>query len=560
MRIQRQNESFAWRLAAPQQMMDQPSTPPAAVDHDQYIQKLESYHKALSELGINSQTLYGHETDKGWSFDDPIRQKKHELLKEFMWNTGGTENPHLHDRGVDSVPREGKAIFLAGQAGSGKGTILGHPQFKEHMDADQFYTSNPDPHKPIAAYLGMVPTQDELDQHLRAAGYGEDFFANMPKFSPMDLSPLVHEEISDLNKDLVAKALKKKINIIFDGTFASAKSALQSLGKVHKHQYGGATGVLVDAPMDFSLPRADSRYARGHQSWLDGGHEDGFDDTPRGSRLFGKLRELTAKYGLDDELNQRHGQHDFMPAQGGRYVPKFVSKGNEATDGESNSASSQNFRLFQPLMSSSVVTDARRTLKDKLGNYIAIPKIVSGRGDVFGKINQALQGVPPGIIDPNEPPYETDWSRPADPTQIDRTIDKIMSSPKNEEPRSFYESLPRYALRRLAAANQLDQEIEELQAKYTDSYEHIVDRFEAGEFDFDTLLQLLFARAQFRRELNEEGDQSLEAAYARSEGFDPDDWRHALNGAFYGDALTEEQKQLAQQAIEAGWHGTDSMM
>lgn len=554
MRIQRQNESFAWRVAAPRKWASMRT----ADSMQSYTDKLEEYHKALSKLRVNSQTLYGRKTDdKGYVFDDPTRQKKHELLKELMWSTGGVDNEHLHERGVDSVPGDGRALILAGQAGSGKGTILGHPQFKTHIDTDQFYTSNPDPHKPVAAYLGMVPTQDELDHELRKAGYGEDFISGMPRFSPMDLSPLIHEEISDLNKELVAKALKQNKNIIFDGTFASAKSALTTLGQIHKNNYNDTTGLMVDAPMEFSLPRADDRYARGHQNWLEGGEEYGFhrEGSPA---LIRKLRELTAHYGLDDELTQRYGEHYYMPAQGGRYVPKFVSKKNESTDGFSNSASSQNFLLLHPLMKNFVVTDARRNLKNADGEYIAVPRVVAGRGSVFDRIQQGLQGVPAGIVDPNEPPYEKDWSRsPANPAELPQAIDKIMADPKNKEPRSLYEGLPRYALRRFAA---LDQELARLQEKYTDSYEHIVDRFEAGEFEFDVLLQLLFARAQYRREVNEEDDQSLEAAYARSEEFDSDDWRHALNGALHGGFLTKEQKSMAQQAIEDGYHGFDPMV
>lgn len=103
--------------------------------------------------------------------------------------------------------------------------------------------------------------------------------------------------------------------------------------------------------------------------------------------------------------------------------------------------------------------------------------------------------------------------------------------------------------------SELDRLLAAAQQNYNGSYENIVDRFEAGEFGFDVLLQLLYARAKFRRGLNEEDDQSLEAAYARSEGFDSDDWQDALNGAFYGGALTKEQKQLAEQAIKDGWHG-----
>ncbi len=172
-------------------------------------------------------------------------------------NAAGAWNPEragLHSeivrkmlKGATGVPSQGKAIIAGGLGGSGKSTVLG-----KHAGISQrdYLTINPDDIKEEMAKRGMVPEVKGL--------------------SPMEASPLVHEEASHIANLVAHQAYDRKKNVIWDITMSSPGSVRRRLSEMRKAGYHDVRAVFVHIPVETSVQRARDRHRRGLESFRQG--------------------------------------------------------------------------------------------------------------------------------------------------------------------------------------------------------------------------------------------------------------------------------------------------
>lgn len=148
---------------------------------------------------------------------------------------------------ADNVPCNGEAIFSGGLGGAGKSTVL-----KKYagIDMSQYATLNPDDIKEVLAEKGLIPELDGL--------------------SPMEASPLVHEEASYITAQLAQVVMGRKMNVIFDLTMASYRSTKKKIDNLRDLEYDKIDAVFVDISTHTSDERGDKRHLRGHNSYLRG--------------------------------------------------------------------------------------------------------------------------------------------------------------------------------------------------------------------------------------------------------------------------------------------------
>lgn len=193
----------------------------------------------LRDNGIDSQSLYKKNGE--WT---PERRAKQEALIEEIWQSRAAH-----------VPNEGRGIFSGGLGGAGKGYALG--KVEKVSDRD-FFTVNPDDVKELMAKRDMIPL--ELD----------------PLMTPMELSPTVHEEASDIAKELAKRAYKQKKNVVWDLTMSSEGSIMGRVDTMRKHGYTNIGAMFVDTTVDRSVTQAMSRWQRGMNDLIaDGAGEGG---------------------------------------------------------------------------------------------------------------------------------------------------------------------------------------------------------------------------------------------------------------------------------------------
>lgn len=148
----------------------------------------------------------------------------------------------------DHVPCEGKAIFAGGLGGAGKGFIL---REKIGVTGDNYATVNPDDVKEIMARRGLVPKIKGL--------------------TPMEATPLVHEEASDITAKLQRRLVAKKKNIVVDKTMASLKSPMKTAQQLKDGGYSRIQAMFVDVPVETSKSGAKGRWERGVNKYTESG-------------------------------------------------------------------------------------------------------------------------------------------------------------------------------------------------------------------------------------------------------------------------------------------------
>lgn len=188
---------------------------------------------------IDTRSLY--KSDNGEWFPARVRQQQ-ELLDE-IWAEKAA-----------NVPNEGKAIMAGGLGGAGKGFTL---ENVIGVDKTQYFTINPDDIKEAMAKKGMIP---KLDKNM----------------TPMELSPLAHEEASDLAMMLAERAYAERKNIVWDITMSSPGSVKQKrLDAMRAAGYDQIDAVFVDVSVDKSVQQARSRWENGLRRWADGKGDGG---------------------------------------------------------------------------------------------------------------------------------------------------------------------------------------------------------------------------------------------------------------------------------------------
>lgn len=148
----------------------------------------------------------------------------------------------------ENVPCDAEAIFSGGMGGAGKGTILKSEFLK--IDKNNYATLNPDDIKEVLAAKGLIPQLDGL--------------------TPMEASPLVHEEASYITGQLAKVLIARRKNIIYDITMASYGSTKKKVDNLRNSGYKKIDAIFVDISTETSDSRAEARHLNGHNRFLKG--------------------------------------------------------------------------------------------------------------------------------------------------------------------------------------------------------------------------------------------------------------------------------------------------
>lgn len=204
---------------------------------------------------FDSESLFRDPVTGEW---DATRRAQQEQIIEDIWYAHAAQ-----------VPNQGRAVFSGGLGGSGKGYNLKLAGINtdadyEHPGAqNEFFTINPDVVKAVMAQRGMIPNAD-------------------PKMTPMELNGLVHEECSQIAKELARRAYREKKNVVWDFTMASEKSVTDKLTAMRGAGYDNITALFVDTTIDNSIAQAKGRWKRGMGDFI-GGKGDGGRFLPSGA-------------------------------------------------------------------------------------------------------------------------------------------------------------------------------------------------------------------------------------------------------------------------------------
>jgi hypothetical protein len=192
------------------------------------------------------------------------------------------------------VPADGRAMMLGGLGGSGKGKVQ---RENASLQVADYFTVDPDTIKLEMAARGMIPAVDGL--------------------SPMEASPLVHLEASELSQRLARRVYRARLNVLWDITISNVPSVMARLDAMRKAGYSQIDGVFVDADPIVARERTIRRHSHGQASYAAG---QGF---------------------------------------GGRWVPEAISAENAATPGSGyRSRNAEVFATIRTEFDSSIVVDA----------------------------------------------------------------------------------------------------------------------------------------------------------------------------------------------------------
>jgi predicted kinase len=139
---------------------------------------------------------------------------------------------------VDAGAQKGDtAVILSGLPGAGK-----TESFNQVVDDTAVVHISPDSMKEELASRGLVDPP--------------------PGVGRMEAAPLLHEESSDMAKQLANDALGQGYNVVYDITGRSVASIQDRVDQAKAAGYR-VVGVFVDAPIDQALQHASGRYERG---------------------------------------------------------------------------------------------------------------------------------------------------------------------------------------------------------------------------------------------------------------------------------------------------------
>jgi hypothetical protein len=266
-------------------------------EYQQHTERVENVIGANMKAGKTTDVMFTENGDgKSWT---PERKKLHDEIIDALWAK------------ANNVPRDGKAIIAGGLGGAGKSTVLG--KFAG-IDGSLYLTLNPDDVKELMAKRGMIPDVDGL--------------------SPMEASPLVHEESSHITNQLARRAYAENVNVIWDITMSSRGSVEKRIKNMRDAGYGDISGVFVDIPVETSVDRALARHRRGMENHRKGkGHGGRYvppsiirknadsEYSSANRRVFEGLRGQFDHWEAWD--NSRHGQD-----------PRKIASGAPAADGQ----------------------------------------------------------------------------------------------------------------------------------------------------------------------------------------------------------------------------------
>lgn len=537
MKIQRQKELFAFVKFIREANFSWEQQGPEEYARRQ--KALNALHFMASKLGIDSQSMYGHPQGVGGGYlYSPEREGQHKEAQRFFWDTGGPENltkdeygnqiPH----GADSIPDDGSVYFMAGPGGSGKSTILGHPDIQRIVPQGSHFRWNADPFKYWMGYNNMIPSLEETLKALEGKGVAPEmtqkiFRALGGYASPMDMSPLVHEEASEEAKKLLGKLRAEHKSVILDATLGSSKSAFKHLGNFKASGYNDPSIILVNAMLDTQQgikganDRARGRYKRGDEDHRSGRPEEDWEPFFPG-----------------------------VPSPGGRFISDRQLGSNSSKVG-GRSSSEDTFRAIAPFLSNTLETDARRNLdKEAIQNGMRV-LVSGGSGPIY---------------------QDYDWDHGvSDSEDIYQYPNSMLIDPHTGEPfQKAGINWFHYAFNEMEGENNLsgggmdkdqqqrqilwDKLMEDYYAGRAGSVEEIVERYGEGEFDFDTLVSLIKARSREvqARRLQERAKMSFEEQeFERwhDSASTPDDVGVVLAVAVHKGILSEEEERAIMESL-----------
>lgn len=238
-------------------------------------------HTKMVEDTLNREIKAGRTTDREHTVrrEGKIyggnRARMHSDIVNELWAKHGA-----------NVPTEGKAVIAGGLGGAGKSTVLkGHAG----IEGSHYLTINPDDIKEEFVKRGMVPEVKGL--------------------SPMEASPLVHEESSHVANLLAKRAYENKTNVMWDITMSSKPSVEKRLNEMAKHGYSKPDAVFVDIPVETSVSRALSRHRRGMERFRNGEGNGGRYVPPSLIRKNSSSTSSSANREVFDSLKGRFGSH-----------------------------------------------------------------------------------------------------------------------------------------------------------------------------------------------------------------------------------------------------------
>lgn len=228
-----QRERYAARMEIVQRVMNTDVSPEQKMSKDEaikyarHVMRIDSRLVKAKKGGLDTEDRYTYKTNNGAVHWLPERKALHnEIITQLMKKNA-------------QVPRERQALMSGGLGGAGKGHVLkGYTEY----DVNRYATVNPDDIKEIMADMGMIPEVEGL--------------------SPMEASPLVHEEASYLSKRYADGLVERGTNIIYDITMSSESSTIKKLDLMHDNGYE-VDAVFVDIDPDESVQRAQKRHLTG---------------------------------------------------------------------------------------------------------------------------------------------------------------------------------------------------------------------------------------------------------------------------------------------------------
>ena len=264
MRIQTQRETFAYRFA----LEGRPFVTPEDQEWQNHVDRLNAVLGDLYRRGVDTRTMsnrYGTATykdaDGKKKIDSvtysPERQAMRKKLMEAY--LGGLRYGGRRVKGIDEYPQEFQSLLLGGISGGGKGTILENDP-RIGIDHNNYMTLDVDELKALATDMGMNPTDEDLPE--------------LAGLSPMERTPLIHYEMSDLMDEIVQEALKRGTNVILDKTMASQKSITGLVDSLKRAGYNRAAAFVSNNPTD-ALAGVTARHKNSQMKWKNEGESPG---------------------------------------------------------------------------------------------------------------------------------------------------------------------------------------------------------------------------------------------------------------------------------------------
>lgn len=375
------------------------ATATRATTYETHLADIETKLDAAIKAGQTTDALHTQDPDRQvWT---PERAELHKQIVDDLYAA------------ADGVPTNGKALIAGGLGGAGKSTALGN-----HADVDpgQYLTINPDDIKEtMAARGGMIPDVDGL--------------------SPMEASPLVHEEASHIASLLAARAYADRRNVIWDITMSGTGSVQKRIAALRRHGYTDVQAVFVDIPVEVSVTRALARHRRGMELFDTGKGHGGRYVPPRIIRENASAEWSSANRAVFESLKDQFDTWSVYDNSVDGRAPQFVARSTPDSDTP---------QAVEQAAPNPEAPDTRATIEALPANGVArfVIDDENGRDELVGTIqldDRGDQGVwvtGEARTDPDDPdntyPFEARLDQVGSVEATTETVDRPEPSPTPE--------------------------------------------------------------------------------------------------------------------------------